>query len=147
MSFTVQLQYSSSEKNRLDKTLTDLLSVEGTLKEPTSLMNPTIIIQGDVSGVVNCNYMTISTFGRSYFITDIRSIHNNLFEVSGHVDVLSTYKAGIRTNSGIVHRQANAYNLYLDDGVFKVYNNPKVVTKEFPGGFTTPEFVLAVAGG
>ena len=147
MSFEIKLQTNSSEKNRLDKTLTDVLTLVGTLRNESSILNPTIRIEGDVSQVINCNYMTIPTFGRSYFITDITSIRNNIFEVSGHVDVLTTYKEGIRTNVGIIHRQENVYNLYLDDGVLKVYNNPQIVTKEFPSGFSDYEYVLAIAGG
>lgn len=147
MSFEIKLQTNSSEKNRLDKTLTDVLTLTGTLRNESSILNPTIRIEGDVSQVINCNYMTIPTFGRSYFITDITSIRNNIFEVSGHVDVLTTYKEGIRTNVGIIHRQENVYNLYLDDGVLKVYNNPQIVTKEFPSGFSDYEYVLAIAGG
>lgn len=146
MSFEIKLQTNSSEKNKLDKTLTDVLTLTGTLRNESSILNPTIRIEGDVSQVINCNYMTIPTFGRSYFITDITSLRNNIFEVSGHVDVLSTYKVGIRSNVGIIFRQENVYNLYLDDGVLKVYNNPQIVTKEFPSGFSGYEYVLAIAG-
>ena len=146
MSFEIKLQTNSSEKNKLDKTLTDILTLNGTLRNESSILNPTIRIEGDVSQVINCNYMTIPTFGRSYFITDITSLRNNIFEVSGPGDVLSTYKAGIRSNVGIIFRQENVYNLYLDDGVLKVYNNPQIVTKEFPGGFSGYEYILAIAG-
>lgn len=147
MSFSITLQTNLSEKNRLDKTITDITTVTGTLKDRTSILNPTILIEGDISSVIACNYMTIPTFGRSYFVNDIVSVHNNLYEISAHVDVLTTYKTGIRANTGITKRQASNYNLYLDDGSLKIYNNPKIVTKVFPSGFGTAEFVLAVAGG
>lgn len=146
MAFTVALQSNSSPKNQLDKSVSGVLSVSGTLKEGTSVIDPVILVQAPLSTLVNANYMTISAFGRSYFITDIRSIRNDLVEISGHVDVLSTYAAGIRGNNAIIYRQENDWNLYLDDGSFQIYQNPSVLTRPFPSGFSTLEFVLAVAG-
>lgn len=140
------LQVNSSEKIALDKTLTDVLTVSGYLKDSTSILNPVIIIEGDLSEVTSCNYMTIEEFGRSYFITDITSIRNNVFQVSGKVDVLTTYKDEIRANKGITAKQENNWNLYVNDGSLLQYQNPKVITKAFPSGFDTMEFVLAVAG-
>lgn len=147
MAFNIVLQTNNSDKNVLDKSLTNIATISGTLKNETSIINPVILITGNLTTYVNCNYMTISTFGRSYFVTDIRSIRNGLIEVSGHVDVLTSYKNQIRENTGIIHRQENLWNLYLNDGAFRVYQNPIVLTKEFSTGFSTPEFVLAVAGG
>ena len=146
MSFSVILQTNSSPKNQLTKTLTNVLSVTGELKEESSLVDPVITVQTPVSTVVSANYMTIAAFGRSYFINDIVSIRNGLTEIHGHCDVLSTYAAGIRANEAIIYRQENDWNLYLDDGSFQVYNNPLVLTRPFPSGFSTLEFVLAVAG-
>lgn len=146
MAFTVALQSNSSPKNQLDKSISGVLSVSGTLKEGTSVIDPVILVQAPLSTLVNANYMAISAFGRSYFITDIRSIRNDLVEISGHVDVLSTYAAGIRGNNAIIYRQENDWNLYLDDGSFQIYQNPNVLTRPFPSGFSTLEFVLAVAG-
>lgn len=146
MSFSIALQTNASEKNKLDKDLTTIATVTGTLKTQTSIIDPIILIEGDLSNYVGCNYMTISAFGRSYFVNNIRSIRTNLFEISAHVDVLSSFSAGIRSNSAIVRRQENNWNLYLNDGTFKVYQNPNVLTKAFPSGFSKQEFVLAIAG-
>lgn len=146
MSFNIQLMVNSSPKNQLDKSLTSVLTVDGTLKDDTSIIDPVIKIQCDLSSVKKCNYMYISEFGRYYFITDIRSISANIAEFSGHVDVLTTYRDQIRSNTGITKRQENRWNLYLNDGTFSVYQNPMVLTKAFPSGFTTQEFVFAIAG-
>lgn len=146
MGFSIALQTNASEKNKLDKELTTIATVTGTLKTETSIIDPVILIVGDLSNYIGCNYMTISSFGRSYFVNNIRSIRTNLFEISAHVDVLSSFAKGIRSNSAIARRQENKWNLYLNDGTFKVYQNPNVLTKAFPSGFSTQEFVLAVAG-
>ena len=146
MSFTIKLGKNASEENRLTKQVSTILTVTGTLKEDTSILEPVIIIECDLSNVRKVNYMEIPAFGRKYFVTNIRSIRNGLVEFSGRVDVLSTYNSQIRANTGIIKRQEKNWNLYLNDGVLKVYQNPKVQTKNFPSGFSTIEFVLAVAG-
>lgn len=144
--FNIVLQVNSSEKERLNKSITDIATISGTLREKTSLIDPVIVIEGDLSNYVNCNYMTIQAFNRSYFINNITSVSNNLFEISAHVDVLTTYKDQIRTNDAIIARQEKKWNLYLNDGVFKTYQNPYIVTKAFPSGFTSQHFVFSVAG-
>lgn len=146
MAFPVILQTNMSEENRLDKNLQDIATLQGTLKQETSILSPTIIIEGNPSSLAICNYMTISSFGRRYFVTDIRAYMGGMVEVSGRVDVLTSYAAQIRQCTGIVHRQESIWNLYLDDGSFKVYQNPIIVQKNFPQGFNTLQFVLAVAG-
>lgn len=146
MAFNIRLQRSYSEKNRIAKTIADIITVTGVLKEETSIIDPVIKIECDLADVKDCNYMTISAFGRSYFVNNIRSIRNGLVEFSCHVDVLETYRSGILNNSAILKRSESTYNLYLNDGSFKVYQNSDVLTKEFPSGFTTQEFILAVAG-
>lgn len=146
MAFTIVLQRNDSESNRLTKTLTDILSLSGTLKTETSIIDPVILVEADLSTLTGCNYCTIQAFGRSYFVTNIRSIRNGLVEISCHVDVLSTYATQIRANRAIVQRQENEWNLYLNDGVFKTYQNPQTVTKVFPAGFGTKHYFLTVAG-
>lgn len=143
----IVLQRNNSEKNRLDKSITDITSLTGTLRDETSIIDPVIIIEGDLSSYVNCNYMTISDFNRSYFVNNIRSIRNDLFEITAHVDVLTTYKDQIRANNAIIARQEKKWNLYLNDGAFKTYQNPHIVTKAFSSGFTGQHFILTVAGG
>lgn len=141
----IKLQSNSSEKNKFTKKVTDVLTLEGVLKDTTSIVDPVILIEGDIS-VAGCNYMTIPLFNRSYFVTNVRSVRNGLWEVSAHVDVLSSFRTQILSNKAILLRQENKWNLYLNDGTFKVYQDPMVLTMAFPSGFHTHEFVLAVAG-
>lgn len=146
MAFNIVLQKNNSENNRVTKSVDPILTVSGVLKEETSIIDPVIKIECDLAAVTGCNYLTITNFGRSYFVNNIRSIRNGLVEFSCHVDVLSSFASDIRGNTAIVKRQENTWNLYLNDGTFKVYQNPNVLTKAFPSGFTTQEFVLAIAG-
>lgn len=146
MAFSITLQRNNSEKNRVTKNVSNILTVSGELKNDTSIIDPVIIIECDISDMTACNYMTIPVFGRSYFVSNIRSIRNGLVEFTCHVDVLSSFAAEIRGNTAIIKKQENSWNLYLNDGSFKVYQNPTVLTKMFPSGFSAQEFVLAVAG-
>ena len=146
MSFNVMLQINNSERNRVTKDISEISTVSGELKTETSIIDPVIMIECDLSAVIGCNYISIPTFRRSYFVNNIRSIRYGLVEFSCHVDVLSSFASEIRGNTAIVSKQENKWNLYLNDGTFKVYQNPNVLTKAFPSGFTTQEFVLAVAG-
>lgn len=144
----IQIQQTTSEKNRIGKSISTLYTASGTLREGTSIINPVIRISGaGVPALKNANYMYIPDFNRYYFITDIKSIRNGLIEISGHVDVLQTYSSQIRNNTAIIKRNANSWNLYIEDGLFKTYANPHIFTKEFPSGFKDPSYVLFVAGG
>ena len=146
MAFNISLQRNNSERNRVTKDVENLMTVSGELKTETSIVDPVILIECDLSAVTGCNYVSIPTFGRSYFVNNIRSIRSGLVEFSCHVDVLSSFAAQIKQNTAIVRKQEKNWNLYLNDGSFKIYQNPNVLTKAFPSGFTTQEFVLAVAG-
>ena len=145
----IVLMLNNSESERVTKQLQTLATLTGSLKDGTSIINPTIIIQGapaTVQQISTSNYLQIPDFSRYYFIRDISSMRTNLWELSCHVDVLQTYAEQIKSQTAIIQRQENKWNLYLNDGSFKVYQNPNVFTKAFPNGFTTNEFVLAIAG-
>ena len=146
MSFTITLQTNNSEDKRLTKNITDIISATGTLKIGTSIIDPVILMTCDLSAVTHCNYLTIPEFKRSYFVRNIKSVRTGLVEFTCHVDVLSSFAESIKANTAIIRRQENDWNLYLNDGTFRVYQNSMVLTKSFPSGFSTQEFVLAVAG-
>lgn len=144
---TIEFYVNQSEKNRLDKTLVSAFNLNGELKEDCSIIDPVIKIAADVSTMASVNYLYIASFGRYYFINNVISINNDICEVHAHVDVLSTYKDEIRAQRAVVSRQEKKWNLYLNDGVFKTYQNPYIITKAFSSGFTSQHFVLSIAGG
>ena len=136
-----------SDKVVVDKNITQIGSdMTGTLRDDCSIVDPVIKVEGIVgSNLTSCNYAYIEEFGRYYYITNI-VCSGKLFEVHMHVDVLMTYKSGIRTNSAVISRQENNYNLYLQDGVFKTYSQPHIQVAQFPNGFTDFNFIFCVAG-
>lgn len=146
MSFIIELQQNTSEDNRLDKELTTLYSLEGVLKDGTSIMTPSVLVQASPSSLAICNYATISAFGRRYYVTNISAYRGDLTQIDMKVDVLTSWKQEIRNCTGIVYKQENLWNLYLDDGTFKCYQNPIMGSFQFPGGFNSLNYILAVAG-
>lgn len=146
MTFT--LMKNKSERETLTKALTTLETLTGSLRKQSSIIDPVIEVTGIASGtVIACNYAYIPEFGRYYFVKNITSVRTNVWIIECHVDVLGTYATQIKAQTAVVRRQENSWNLYLDDGIFKTYQNPKIITKAFPSGFTTQNFVIAVAGG
>ena len=146
MAFDIKFYVNTSELNKIRKDLTDIATFSGTLKDQTSIVDPVVLIQGSLTSFVGANYAYIASFGRYYYIHDIISVTNNLIEIHMHCDVLMSFADAILENTGIVSRQENNWNLYLDDGSFKTYSDPMIVTKVFPNGFTPQSFALIVAG-
>lgn len=144
--FPIIIQKNNSEPIHLTKDLTNILSTSVWLKEDTSIIDPVFVLEATLSDLIEVNYVTVPTFGRSYFITNITSISTDLVELTCHVDVLSSFADEIKANKGIIFRQENEWNLYLNDGVIQAYQDPIVTTQLFPKGFTQQNFVLVAAG-
>lgn len=143
---TIDVRYTSSDYNRVNKEMLTLRRLTGTLRNNSNTIDPEILIEGNIEDIAGANYLTIYSFKRHYFIRSIESIRNGLYMIKAHVDVLTTYASGIKNNSAIIHRQANRFNLYLDDGVMKVYQNPIIETYSFPNGFSDLMYVMPVVG-
>ena len=62
--------------------------------EPVDRLNPTIIVDANTTNVdiKECNYMYIPEFGRYYNVTSIVGAPGKKYYISGHVDVLYTYR-------------------------------------------------------
>ncbi len=147
MSFNIRLMTNNSADNVAEKDFTTLDTLTGVLKNETSITQPSILIDY-VGALQDCNYFYIPQFQRYYFCTDIKSIRRDLWQISGRCDVLTTaWKlSSLKECNGITRKQENLNNLLLNDGSFKVYQNPIVTTELFPQGFNSFSYVLAVAG-
>ena len=148
-SIDVNLYVNSSPVEALSKTISGGLTYGCVLKEHTSILRPKILIATS-DNITGYNYMYIQAFGRYYFIDDIVSTNDGRWEISAHVDVLTTYETAIKSNSAVIKRSEQLYNLYLDDPEYKTYNYDKIQTLKFKnatGAFNkTLNFVLVVNG-
>lgn len=144
---SVQLMNNSSPVEKIGKTLSAGNTYNCALKDDTSILNPVIILQTS-DNIFTYNYIYISDFDRYYFITDIKSLNNNRWEITGKVDVLETYATEILSNNAVVKRQQNLYNLYLDDPDFHTYNYDNIQTLKFPpnGLSKNLNYILVVNG-
>ena len=143
---TIKFYQNSSEVKAVDKSLLELIEVEGALRESSSVVDPVLNVSDIYDYVGFINYAYIEEFDRYYFVNNITSVRENLWRMSLHVDVLYTYRDGIRDNYAIIERNQNQYDLLLNDGLFQTQQRPSIKQFAFPGGFTQTDFVLAVAG-
>ena len=144
---TIKFYENLSDKNHVDKVITQVgTDITGTLRDDCSIINPVLQLE-NFSGLdlTRVNYAYIVEFGRYYYINNI-TLRNKLYEISMHVDVLMSYKDKIRSNTAVVSRQENNYNLYLQDGVFKTEAFPHIQIVQFPDGFSDFNFIFSVAG-
>lgn len=133
MSYPLIFKKCISPVNKLTKSFASgTATFDVVMKDNTDVFQPTFTIQTS-ERLWDYNYIDGSSFsGRQYFITDIRSIGNNRFEVDAKTDVLSTWASQIKSNQAVIRRQENVYNLYLDDPEFHVLNYERIQTIQFP---------------
>ena len=91
--------YAGKVSKRKNSTLQPQLtaSFDVLLKTPTSLHSPTFTINAS-----SFDYNYLKWGDRYYFVTDVVSRNNNLWEVSAMVDVLATYKSEILNTTAYV---------------------------------------------
>lgn len=124
MSFAATLYNCSEDPRKAVKTLPAGIPVATiTPTESCDILNPTFILNYNVS-YTTCNYVIVgSPFNRRYFITDMRIDIGKKIEISCTVDVLSTYWADIKGNEVNVIRQENLKEPYLPDSEYKIFSD------------------------
>lgn len=147
MAFEIKFQLNKSDARKINKDVTDVLTLNGTLRADCSIYDPVITIVDPSAKIVTCNYMEIPVFGRSYFIHDIRSTTaTNTFEVTGHVDVLKSFSEQILAANAMVDTSESGGRAYMDDPNMRLLATPNILIKKFPQGFNSQELVLLVSG-
>lgn len=146
----ITLYTNESEKNKLEKTITNSILLEGNLRDESSIINPVILISSNKEDIPYMyNYAYIPAFGRYYFITDIESVRTGIWRVSMHVDVLMSYKEQIKNLNVIINNsEETGANNYLSGNqwITNVKNTTNIVN--FPNGLNdNGEFILITAGG
>ena len=145
MAFDIVLMNNQEELNKISKSPVTVMTLTGTLREETDIVNPAINIEY-AGTLTNVNYMYIQEFNRYYFITKIESVRSGLWRVYAHCDVLKTYSEAILGTPCVVARSETRYNLYLNDAAFKAYSNPRLQIAKFPNKFTGEDYVLIMKG-
>lgn len=139
--FEIHTYKSSAEQNRVDKTnfLTADMIISGVLREASSLIHPSITFTSDI--IPTFNYVYIPIFNRYYYVTDITSIKNKLWQMSLTVDVLMTYKEALLACTGYIDRNENEYNGLIPDGMISLQKGEVIETN-----FVTNELFTETQG-
>ena len=106
---------NSAEHNRVNKTnfLTQVDEIYCYFKDEVNLINPTITIEYSV--LPTFNYIYIEPFNRYYYVSNITSIRNNVWELELTIDILMSYKDAIKNLKGFIDRNENTFNSNIID--------------------------------
>lgn len=143
---SVTLYKNSSPRNKIGKTLTQVAQLNGVLRDACNVMDPSVLVE--YSGT-DFNYVKISEFeDRYYFVNSIEVVRNGVIRINCKVDVLESFKADILACDCIVSKNANRFNLYINDNTLRAYQDSYYQYAVFPNSFGVQfENVLLVAGG
>lgn len=146
----IHLYSTASEPNCVAKSISEIITLEGTLRDSTSIVSPQILIAAPTIDPV-VNYAMIPEFGRYYYVSDATSVRQNLWVLSLTVDVLMSFAAGIHITQAIVQeteRVSAGGNRYLTNDAFVTEVKRKTDIIQFPQGFSNdPYYILITAGG
>lgn len=142
----VVLYTNVSDNNVITKNLTEYATYTGTLRNESSVITPTLFIESETPIVAN--YARIPEFDRYYYITDVTSVRNNLWQVSFRVDVLMSFAQAIKQLPVIVSNAENDSERYLSGGQWVANVKSKTDIVQFSNGLNSNgEFILITAGG
>lgn len=145
---TIELGTYSGEKNAVNKGFNVKNTLQNVvLKDQTSIIEPTFILRDSVVDDIGINYVYAPDFKRYYFIKNISKSPGGMVEVACHVDVLMSHREAINGLVGIVARQENAWNLYLNTDSIPDNAYRRVQTIRFPNmAFNGYSLVLCTNG-
>lgn len=137
--------YNTSDDPRVvNKTITQVASLQGSLRNETEIVTPVVLIE--YANPAAFNYAYISAFGRYYFVTDVKSVRNGILEIHLKSDVLKSF--GLSGITGILSESQSVVNNYLPSRGFVRNCKTKTDIIQFPNGLlNNGEYILITAGG
>ena len=139
----LKLYKSLDEKNRIRKTLTGELVLNGALRDNSSVIKPTILIQTDP---LDYNYAYIPEFGRYYYITNITAFRKNAWLIDLKCDVLMSYADDIYRLRALIDREETPSQQYVSgDFVLDARHNTEKIA--FNNPFTEKNYILVTLKG
>lgn len=130
MSITVSFT-SLSKRENSTKQLIMSTTHDCNFKNGCSMLNPTLLLE--INSASFPDYTAFKIEDRYYFVTDIRSVRDNLFEISGKVDILATYKANILATTAYVLYDSTANSELPDNRLpFKTTKSVQASTTACP---------------
>lgn len=151
---TVKLYSTSSSTNTVTKVLSEERVLTGgnafRTDDSPSDRNPTITVLAARDTLNSYNYVRIEDFGAYYFIRDKIAVTAQTTKLILKKDVLFTYATGIKSNKGMIVRQAGEEHsdVDLDDEALVVKRSElEALTFSAFGDYVhQPTIILAVTG-
>lgn len=128
---------SKRQNSTLVPPLTGITPTTVYLKQDTSIINPTFVIESD-SLNLNVNYCYCPDTGRYYFIRDIICRHDKIYDLVCEIDTLASFKDQILTSSAFIMYAASGSTIIPDDRM--------TTTKNFTVTHADAAFPVAVGG-
>lgn len=140
----ILLYKTTNANNDLNKTISDKVELVGALRDASSIIAPSILIQ---SNPIGYNYAYIPEFGRYYYIKNITAFRKGAYIVDLKCDVLMSFKEEILNMSGIVSRLTTGSPYVQRDVLCKVTETHKRI--DFPATPFTRNgtYILIAKGG
>ena len=145
MGFTVKLYVTTSDRNKLTKSLASEKSYTCVLKEQADVLHPVIrISSGDnLSGF---NYAYIERYSRYYYVEKNETTPNGFWQLTLAVDPLMSYASQIKSVTGTLTRSETIFDAYLNDPNYNAESYRRYVTKRFPNALDDDCFILMTVG-
>lgn len=142
----IEFYTNLSDPDTLNKNITKLFDLTGTLRDECDVENPVIMIEH--IGMVSANYCYIPDFERYYYIENQTIVRNNIVRLTLKVDVLYTYRTQINALNVIINNSTNNNDNYLSSELWVAKVKTSTDVLNFPNGFNdSGEFILITAGG
>ena len=142
----IVLYKTNSPKNAVNKTLTQIASINGESNESIGDINTSFILsRAYIANVQNSNYLYSGITGKYYFITE-KEIKNQTIKIIAHEDVLMSLKTQLLSNTCTISKNENLANSYLYDNGYQLKSYNIVSTIPFPSGLTTESIILMTIG-
>lgn len=139
---------NASDPETIGKSLTDVRTLSGNLKDDCDIINPRIVVENYLQGAIEANYCYIPSFGRYYFIDKQVILSNVLVALYLSVDVLETYKDQIKNVECIIDKSTTDNDKYLMGAEWLTKVKTTTTIKNFPSGLNeSGSFILITAGG
>lgn len=105
----ITLYQYSGKNNVVNKTLTNGVNVDGTIKEPFNVLRPIVKFRtnNNLQNVMIYNYCYIADLNRYYFVNSIDAQSADVFILTLSVDVLKSYENEIKAASGTITNREN----------------------------------------
>ena len=143
----LRLCINNSEKNKINKSLTAGVTLSGTLRNESNVVNPSIVI--NIENPTIYNYAYIEDFKRYYFITDYISLRTGIWQINLKSDVLMSFKDSILASNVLINNtETTGKNNYLSGASWVSNCKAKTDILTFSQGLLTEgQYILITAGG